>query len=87
MKIYFNPSCLKCRNAVSQLDRNGENHQLVHYLKLELLAFELSDIIDMLEDPLTDWVNEDRNFSELGLNTNAYDSKESIFELLIRGYS
>ena len=82
MKIYFNPSCSKCRNAVSQLDEKGNDYELIHYLDSELTASELSDVIDMLQDPLTDLVRKDQNFRELGLNAEDYVTKESVILLL-----
>ena len=82
MKIYFNPSCSKCRNAVSQLDDKGQDYELVLYLETELSASELRDIIDMLQDPLEDLVRKDQNFRDLGLNAKDYVSKEAVVELL-----
>lgn len=82
MKIYFNPSCSKCRNAVSQLDDKGQDYELVQYLETELSTSELSDIIDMLQDPLEDLVRKDQNFRDLGLNAKDYVSKEAVIELL-----
>lgn len=82
MKIYFNPSCSKCRNAVSQLDEKGQDYELVQYLETELSTSELSDIIDMLQDPLEDLVRKDQNFRDLGLNAKDYVSKEAVIELL-----
>ncbi len=82
MKIYFNPSCSKCRNAVSQLDEKGQDYELVQYLETELSTSELSEIIDMLQDPLTDLVRKDQNFRDLGLNARDYVSKEAVIELL-----
>lgn len=82
MKIYFNPSCSKCRNAVSQLDEKGQDYELVRYLETELSTSELSDVIDMLQDPLEDLVRKDQNFRDLGLNAKDYDSKEAVIELL-----
>lgn len=82
MKMYFNPNCSKCRNAVSQLDERGEDYELVHYLETGLSTSELSDIIDMLEDPLKDLVRKDQNFRDLGLDANDYVTKDSVIELL-----
>ena len=82
MKIYFNPSCSKCRNAVSQLDEKGQDYELVQYLETELSTSELSEIIDALQDPLQDLVRKDQNFRDLGLNARDYVSKEAVIELL-----
>ncbi|MCE2406819.1 MAG: arsenate reductase (glutaredoxin) [Pseudomonadales bacterium] len=82
MKIYFNQSCSKCRNAVAQLDEKGIDYQLVKYLESELSASELGDIIDMLQDPLEDLVRKDENFRELGLNGKDYVTKDAVIELL-----
>lgn len=82
MKIYFNPSCSKCRTAVSQLDEKGADYVLIQYLESDLSTSELSDIIDMLEDPIKDLVRKDQNFRELGLNANDYVSKAAVIELL-----
>lgn len=82
MKIYFNPACSKCRNVVSQLDEKGKEYELVHYLESKLTAPELSEVIDILQDPLEDLVRKDQNFRELGLNAKNYVTRDAIIELL-----
>lgn len=82
MKVYFNPNCSKCRNAVAQLDAKGSDYQLVKYLENEPSISELNDLVDMLEDPLPDLVRKDQNFRELGLNASDYVTKDAVVALL-----
>ena len=82
MKVYFNPNCSKCRNAVAQLDEKGSDYELVRYLESDLSPKEIADLIDMLEDPLTDLVRKDQNFRDLGLNASDYETKEAVVALL-----
>ena len=82
MKVYYNPNCSKCRNAVAQLDENKVSYDLVRYLDEQLTTSELSDIVDILQDPLEDLVRKDRNFDALGLNAADYKSKDAVISLL-----
>lgn len=84
MKVYFNPNCSKCRNAVAQLDESKTDYELVKYLDEQLSAQELRDILDKLSDPIEDLVRKDRNFQELGLNADDYSSKDAIVDLLVK---
>ncbi len=83
MKVYFNPACSKCRNAVSQLDDKGQEYELVHYLDTELTAAELGELVDMLQNPLADLVRKDQTFRDLGLKSEDYLTKEAVVALLL----
>ena len=82
MKVYFNPNCSKCRNAVAQLDEKQRDYDLVEYLETALSVSELEEIVDMLQDSIEDLVRKDRNFEELGLNAADFTTKEAIVALL-----
>lgn len=70
MKSYFNPSSSKRRNAVSQIDDEGKNYELVHYRESELSTKEIGDIIDILQHPLKDLVRRKRKFRVLSSNAD-----------------
>lgn len=82
MKIYFNPNCSKCRNAVARFDENKIEYQLNEYLDNPPSVEELENIANMLQDPLPDLVRKDANFRALGLNETDYQTKDSIVRLL-----
>ncbi|MYD44095.1 MAG: arsenate reductase (glutaredoxin) [Gammaproteobacteria bacterium] len=82
MKIYFNPNCSKCRHAVAQLDENGTEYEVVRYLEDPISPAEVSDLIDMLADPLEDLVRKDQHFRDLGLVASDYLTKEAVVSLL-----
>lgn len=82
MKIYFNPSCSKCRNAVAQLDNKQSEYEVVRYLEHKLSDQELHELMDTLVDPIRDLVRKDKKFEELGLNEDDYTNKDAVFALL-----
>ena len=82
MRVYFNPNCSKCRNAVAQLDESNTSYEVVRYLETDLSADELSDIVQILQDPVEDLVRKDKNFQALNLNAGDYQTKEAVVSLL-----
>lgn len=48
MKIYYNPRCSKCRDALCYLEDNGFKPEIVEYLKEVPTAEELKTIIKTL---------------------------------------
>lgn len=83
VKVYFNPNCSKCRNAVAQLDDYKKDYELIRYLDSPLSAKELGEIVDMLRGPLSELVRKDKNFSALGLKAADYQTKDSVVTLLL----
>ena len=84
MKVYFNPNCSKCRNAVTQLDEKDASYEIVKYLETNLGVDELGAIIDILQDPIEDLVRKDKNFQALNLNPADYVERDSIVKLLAK---
>ena len=81
--IYFNPKCSKCRIALGTLNEKGANPEVVEYLNDPPSREALSEIVDMLSDPVADLVRKDQNFAALNLDSAAYIEKESVIELLV----
>ena len=82
-KLLFNPNCSKCRSALSTLQENDLEPEVVEYLEQPLTERHLRLVIEMLEDDPADLVRKDRNFEALGLNANDYQDVDSIVNLLL----
>ena len=48
MKIYYNPKCSKCRIAKRFLEENGEEAEIIEYLKDTPTSAELKEILSKL---------------------------------------
>ena len=82
MKVYFNPSCSKCRSAVEQLDQNRSQYDIVRYLEQPLSEQELRQVVDSLSDPVEDLVRKDKRFNELGLVEEDYATPDAVIAIL-----
>ena len=77
MIIYHNPRCSKSRQALQLLKENGEEPDVIEYLKNPLNQTELADLIKKLKINAHEILrkNEDE-YSELGLSSET--SEEDI---------
>jgi arsenate reductase (glutaredoxin) len=48
MKIYYNPDCSKCAEALEIIRQHGEEPEIVEYLNAELTEEELKQLIQKL---------------------------------------
>lgn len=48
MKIFFNPSCSKCREGKAILESSGEDFEVVEYLKASPTKQEILDLMDKI---------------------------------------
>lgn len=82
--IFHNPNCSTSRHAVTAADEAGVDYELVKYmLKSERPTREqLSELIDQLEDPVTDLVRRDANFKKLGLSDADVATAEQVLDVL-----
>lgn len=65
--LFHNPNCSTSRAALDATKVSHLDVDVVQYLKAPLEAQALRDLIEVLEDPVTDLVRRDKRFKELGL--------------------
>ncbi|HIT76094.1 MAG TPA: arsenate reductase (glutaredoxin) [Candidatus Avipropionibacterium avicola] len=65
--ILHNPRCSTSRAALEEAEQAGVEVEVVRYLTTPLDEAELRQLIDKLEDPVTDLVRRDAAFARLGL--------------------
>ena len=82
--IFHNPNCPTSRHAVTAADDAGVDYELVKYmLKAQHPTREqLSELIGQLEDPVTDLVRRDANFTKLGLRDTDVATAEQVLDVL-----
>ena len=70
MIIYHNPRCSKSRQALQLLKENGEEPDVVEYLKAPLNQNELADLLKKLKIRAHELLRiKEDEYSELGLST------------------
>ncbi|MYD45996.1 MAG: arsenate reductase [Gammaproteobacteria bacterium] len=84
LQIYFNPNCSKCLSALEILDAENASFEVVRYLDHPLSRDQLEAILNNLSDPIADLVRKDKRFSELGLDTANFDTRNSVVNLLLK---
>ncbi len=82
--IYHNPSCKHSRGALELLDTRQVAHDTIEYLKTPPDRATLEKIIDMLSDPPSEMVRDDKRFKELGLKMEDYQTKAAVVDLLLK---
>lgn len=80
--IYHNPNCSTSVHAVNVAKELGVAADIVLYLKTPPDAATLGAIIDRLEDPVTDLVRRDANWTKLGLTDADVATREQVIEVL-----
>jgi arsenate reductase len=81
--LYHNPGCSKSRGALEILQEHGADFEVVEYLETPLDRATLEKLLDLLPDAPADLVRKDKHFKELGLDPEAYASREAVVALLI----
>ena len=83
--IFHNPSCSTSKYAVGVADDLGVDHEVVKYmLKAERPTREqLTDLVGKLQDPTTDLVRRDANFTKLGLTDADVETPEQVIDILV----
>ena len=77
MIIYHNPRCSKSRQALGLLKENGEDPDIIEYLRKPLGQAELTDLLKKLKIPAHDLLRtKEDEYSELGLSPDT--SEEDI---------
>jgi len=84
--IFHNPNCSTSKYAVSVADDHGVDYDVVKYmLKAERPSREqLVDLVAKLQDPTTDLVRRDANFTKLGLTDADVETPEQVIEILVQ---
>ena len=82
--VYHNPVCGKSRGAVDILRERNVDAEIVEYLKAPLDRATLERILDLLPDPPSALVRNDKRFKELGLNAADYATKPQVVDLLLQ---
>ncbi len=82
--IFHNPNCSTSKFAVGEAETAGVDFDMVKYmLKAEHPTREqLESLADKLEDPVTDMVRRDANFTKLGLTESDVETREQVIEVL-----
>ncbi|MEX0767438.1 MAG: ArsC/Spx/MgsR family protein [Microthrixaceae bacterium] len=83
--IFHNPGCSTSKYAVEVAEQAGVDYRVVKYmLKAERPnAEQLNEILDKLEDPATDLVRRDANFTKLGLTEQMVQTRQQVLEVLL----
>lgn len=82
-KIYHNPRCSKSRQTLKLLEEQGEDIQIIEYLKDPPSAGELEKILKLLDkEPLEIIRTKEEKFKELGLSKKDQKSLHAWTKLL-----
>ncbi|WP_068402179.1 arsenate reductase family protein [Kribbia dieselivorans] len=81
--LLHNPKCSTSRHAKDVLGDAGVAFEEVQYLKHPLDATALRDLIDKLEDPVTDLVRRDSFFKEQGLTDADVATADQVVAVLV----
>jgi len=84
--IFHNPNCSTSKYAVGVADDLGVDYHVVKYmLKAERPTREqLSELVGRLQDPTTDLVRRDANFTKLGLTDADVETADQVIEVLVQ---
>jgi arsenate reductase len=83
LTIYHNPACGQSRGALALLEERGVPLDVVEYLKTPLDRKTFERFLDLLPDPPADLVRKDKRFKELGLDPDAYVTREQVVDVLL----
>ncbi|NLG20202.1 MAG: arsenate reductase (glutaredoxin) [Actinomycetales bacterium] len=81
--LLHNPRCSTSRAALDQVESAGVDAEVVRYLSTPLDEAQLRDLIDKLEDPVTDLVRRDAAFAELGLTDADVATTDQVVAVLL----
>lgn len=83
LTVLHNPRCSTSRYAVDTLTDGGVDHTVVRYLTEPLDEAALRDLVDKLEDPVTDLVRRDPGFERAGLTEADVADAEGVIRTLL----
>jgi arsenate reductase len=82
--IFHNPNCSTSRHAVEQAEEAGVDYRIVKYMLVAERPDRetLEELVDQLEDPVTDLVRRDANFTKLGLTDADVATAAQVVDVL-----
>lgn len=80
--ILHNRRCSTSLAAMERVKETGIETEVVDYLRHPLDAGALGELLDKLEDPVTDLVRRDAHFNELGLTDADVEMREQVIAVL-----
>lgn len=80
--LLHNPRCSTSRAALEHAETAGVETNVVRYLSAPLHADALRDLVDKLEDPVTDLVRRDATFAVLGLTDDDVATADQVVAVL-----
>jgi arsenate reductase (glutaredoxin) len=84
LTIFHNPSCSKSRGALAMLSEQPTDFEVVEYLVTPPSRATLEMIVDKLVGPVSELVRTgDKKFLDLGLDKNAYATRDAVINLLV----
>lgn len=84
--IFHNPNCSTSKYAVGVAEELGVDYELVKYMNKSQhpTREQLQELVDKLEDPTTDLVRRDANFTKLGITDADVETPEQVVDMLER---
>jgi arsenate reductase len=83
VEVFHNPKCSKSRGALEILADRGVEADVVEYLKTPPDRATLERIVDAVPDPPAALVRHDKLFAELGLDPDAYTTRDAVVTILL----
>lgn len=83
VQVFHNPRCSKSRGALELLAERGVSADVVEYLQTPPDRATLERIVDAIPDEPGALVRHDKRFGELGLDPDAYASREAVVAVLL----
>ena len=83
VRVYHNPACSKSRGTLDILAARGVDVEVVEYLTEPPDRAALGRILDRIEEPPAELVRKDKRFVALGLDPDAYQTREAVIDLLL----
>jgi arsenate reductase len=80
--LLHNPRCSTSRAALDEIGTAGVDAEVVHYLRDPLDEAQLRELVEQLEDPVTDLVRRDATFAALGLIDADVQTADQVVALL-----
>lgn len=83
VKIFHNPRCSKSREALDLLNDHDCDLEIVRYLDTPPTREELTGLVAILENPVSELVRRDPRFDELGIDPASLDDPAVVVDLLV----
>ncbi len=83
VSVFHNPKCSKSRGALEILRDRGVDAEVVEYLTTPPDRATLERIVDAIPDDPGALVRHDKRFGELGLDADAYTTRDAVVALLL----